>query len=261
MAAPLITPAAWAGPPAALVLAAGEVHTWRVPLDVPDAARRHLVGLLSDDERERAARFHHERDGAAFIAAHGALRLILGRYLHLDPAALRFRASAHGKPSLDGLAGTTLTFNLSHSHRLALIAVSTGREVGVDVEWMRADLADMRVAERFFSAHEVGVLRSLPAADRVRGFFNCWTRKEAYIKARGEGLSMPLHEFDVTLAPGEPARLLSTRADPCDAARWALAALEPGDGYAAAVAAEGQGWRLRCFDTPAQLLADQEEVV
>lgn len=254
-------PPAWADPPAAPDLPADEVHVWRAPLDLPGDAVRRLRRLLSDDERERAARFHHERDRLGYIAAHGALRLILGRYLRVDGAALRFRTGAHGKPALDGPENGALTFNLSHSHRLALIAVARGRAVGVDVEWMRADLADMRVAEQFFSAREVSVLRSLPERDRVQGFFNCWTRKEAYIKARGEGLSMPLHEFDVTLAPGEPVRLLATRADPPDAARWQLAALEPGEGYAAAVAAEGQGWRLHCFNTPVRLLVNQEEWV
>lgn len=222
---------------------------WRAPLAPPPEALAGLKPILSEDERQRADRFHYERDRRAFTVAHAALRLILSRYLSASPPELRFCESAHGKPSLAGDAGMPpLRFNLSHSHELALVAVSRGREVGVDLEWLRPELATRNVAEQYFSAAELTVLRALAGEAWVQGFFNCWTRKEAYIKARGEGLSMPLDAFDVALAPGEAARLLNTRPDPRDADRWRLVALHPGEGYAAAVAAEGQRWAVRCWD-------------
>ena len=112
---------------------------------------------------------------------------------------------------------------------------------------MRANFAGEEIAERFFSRSEVAVLRALPAAMQIEAFFNCWTRKEAYIKAHGDGLAIELDSFDVTLAPGEPARLLTVRGAPDESARWSLQTLNAGAGYAAALAVEGQGWRLLCF--------------
>ncbi|MFZ5918973.1 MAG: 4'-phosphopantetheinyl transferase family protein [Chloroflexota bacterium] len=225
-----------------------EVHVWRVPLDDPAVDVTSLHGALVEDERQRAARFYFARDRRRFVVARGMLRFFLGRYLDAKPASLRFRYSAHGKPSLAaGWGGDTLRFNISHANGLAVLAFALGREVGVDVEYIRPDLARLDVAEMFFSAQEVAVLRALPAEAQARAFFDCWTRKEAYIKARGEGLSLPLDQFDVSLSPGEPARLLSTPGDPSEAARWSLRALWPGPGYAAALAAEGPPWQLQCW--------------
>jgi 4'-phosphopantetheinyl transferase len=133
---------------------------------------------------------------------------------------------------------------------LALYALTRGRALGVDVEYVRDDLAGQEIAERFFSRQEVRALSALPADARTRAFFNCWTRKEAYIKARGEGLSLPLDQFDVSLTPGEPAALLGTRPDPQEAARWLLRELAPARGYVAALAVEGRGWRLRQWRWP-----------
>jgi 4'-phosphopantetheinyl transferase len=129
-----------------------------------------------------------------------------------------------------------------------LVAVARGREVGVDIEQVRPEVAEERIPEQFFSPREVEVLRGLPAEQQVQGFFNCWTRKEAYVKAVGEGLSLPLDSFEVSLAPGEPAALLRTRPDPRDAERWVLSALRPGRGYAAALVVEGRPGPLRCWD-------------
>lgn len=239
---------AWAKPPDPLLLPPDEVHVWRVALGLPPAALEHLEAVLSDDERERASRFHYIRHRRAFIAAHAALRMILSFYLEAEPEVLRFRLGTHGKPTLDSRpSDPPVTFNLTHSHTMALVAVAWGREVGVDVEWMRPELANMHVAEQFFSEVELERLYALGRGAQVQGFFNCWTRKEAYVKARGEGLSMPLCDFDVSLAPGEPAQLLNTRPDPQEAARWRLVDLSPGEGYAAAVAAEGRSWRVRCW--------------
>jgi 4'-phosphopantetheinyl transferase len=235
----------WLNPTTGTPLADGEVHLWRASLaQTPDALRR-LHATLASDESAKAARFHFRRDRDHYVAARGLLRRLLGRYLARPPESLRFSYGAYGKPSLDG--AQDLRFNLSHSHELALYAFARGRDVGVDVEHMRADFAGDDIAARFFSAREVSMLRALPAAARTRAFFNCWTRKEAYIKARGEGLSHPLDAFDVSLTPGEPAALLGTRGDPRELTRWSLHALDAGEAYAAALVVQGTGYTLRLW--------------
>ncbi|HEX8710063.1 MAG TPA: 4'-phosphopantetheinyl transferase superfamily protein [Pyrinomonadaceae bacterium] len=239
----------WQAPPEHLSLACDVVHVWLARLKQPAARARALLELLSPDERERAARFRFERDRESFINARGILRTLLGRYLEQEPASLRFDYNAYGKPSLAGAsaATTALRFNLSHAHQLALYAFAREREVGIDLEYMREEFACEEIAGRFFSEREVEGLRGLAEDRRKEGFFNCWTRKEAYIKARGLGLSLPLDEFDVSLAPGEPAALLDVRDEPLELQRWSLRELMPAAGYAAAVAVEGSGWRLECW--------------
>ncbi len=139
---------------------------------------------------------------------------------------------------------------MSHSHGVALYAVTRDREVGIDLEFIRRDLEVEQIAERFFSRRETATLRALPTALREYAFFLCWTRKEAYIKARGEGLSLPLDQFDVSLIPGEPAALLSTQPDSDEALRWSLQELTLASGYVAALAVEGRGWSLSCWQWP-----------
>ncbi len=240
---------AWHPPPESLTLGSDEVHVWRATLDRSAAALQRLLQTLSEDESARADRFYFQRDREHFIAARGLLRSLLGGYLSFPPEQLRFGYSPHGKPSLPG-EWSELHFNLSHSHALALYAVTRGREVGIDLEYIRPELADEPIAERFFSAREAGALRSLPASLQPEGFFNCWTRKEAYIKARGEGLTISLDQFEVSLAPGEPAALLSVNSDPAEASRWSLRELAPGPGYVAAIAVEGEGWQIQCWEWP-----------
>jgi 4'-phosphopantetheinyl transferase len=213
-------------------------------LDLDEPRLAAMRALLSDDELQRAARFHFERDRNHFIAARGLLRQLLGRYLDREPAALCFAYGARGKPTLLGHA---LRFNLSHSHGLALFAFALGCELGIDVEQIRLGFAAAEIAQHFFSPCEVAALRALPAAQQAEGFFNCWTRKEAFIKGRGDGLYMPLESFDVTLTPGEPAQMLEVRGEPGAAARWFLEALTPEPGYAAALAVEGCTPRLTLF--------------
>jgi 4'-phosphopantetheinyl transferase len=238
----------WSHPPEPLTLGGDEVHVWRVELTQPAARIEALRQTLAWDEVNRADRFYFQKDRDHFIVARGALRAILGRYLKRAPDQLRFRCSSYGKPSLaDDNGGDWLCFNVSHSHELALIAVTHGRAVGVDLEHIRPDVATEQIAEKFFSPREVAALRLLPVAEQTEAFFNCWTRKEAYIKARGEGLSFPLSRFDVSLAPGEPAKLLRTEGDPQEAQRWSLRELLPGPGYVAALAVEGHEWRLHCW--------------
>lgn len=239
----------WSTPTATTMqLAEGEVHLWRASLAQTPGALRGFHSTLAPDEAAKAARYHFQRDREHYIAARGVLRRLLGLYLARPPESLRFAYGAHGKPTLAGVHG--LHFNLSHSHELALYAFARGRELGVDLEHLRPDLAGEEIAARFFSAREVSMLGALPAESRTRGFFNCWTRKEAYIKARGEGLSHPLDAFDVSLAPGEPAALLGTRGDPHELTRWTLHAPDAGEDYAAALAVHGTNYTLRLWQWP-----------
>ncbi len=163
---------------------------------------------------------------------------------------MRFTYSNYGKPLVANEDnGNDLRFNLTHSHGLALLAVTRGRDIGIDVEYLRDMERDGELlAERFFSPRETAALRSLPPELRREAFFHCWTRKEAYIKANGKGLSLPLDEFDVSLHPGEQAALLATQHDPDDARRWSMRSLLPADGYIAALTVEGPSWRLWCGD-------------
>ncbi len=187
--------------------------------------------LLSPDELARAARFRFEKHRNRFIACRSALREILGEYLDTDPRAIEFAYNPHGKPAVTGVH-FGVHFNVSHSGELAVIAVSRTRELGVDVERIDPRFAGEQIPERFFSAAEIAALRSLPEHLQIEAFFLCWTRKEAYVKARGVGLSLELSSFDVTLAPGEPAAFLR------GADGWEIEAFTPAPGFAAAVVAK-----------------------
>ena len=238
----------WHKPPANLVLGADEVHVWRASLEQQPVRLQYLRGTLAPEESERAARFHFARDRQHYIAARGLLREILSRYLKLSADHVRFKYTSYGKPYLtDECGGRWLRFNVSHSGQLALYAVSRERELGVDIEQIRTGIEHRQIAEQFFSKHEVASLLALPAQLQEEAFFLCWTRKEAYIKGIGEGLSLPLDSFDVSLAPGQPASLLAVRGHAQEAARWTLQALEPGPGYRGALVAEGRDWQLKCW--------------
>ena len=251
-AAPITSPVPqWRAPPETLVLGCDEVHVWRATLDQTQSQIQSFLHNLAADEQARAERFYFERDRERFIVARGVLRAILGGYLNQAPECLSFCYRSHGKPALAGESGgDVIRFNVSHSHGIALYAVTRGREVGIDLEHIRSDLVVEEIAERFFSRREVAMLRALPTEAQRQAFFRCWTRKEAYIKARGEGLSLPLDQFDVSLAPGEPAALLGTRPDPSEASRWSLQELIPTPGYVAALAVEGRGLSLACWQWP-----------
>ncbi len=241
----------WSTPPTNLALTEGEIHIWRAGLDRPAAQVAHLTQTLAPDEQLRAERFHFERDRQRFIVGRGVLRAILGRYLHLAPAQLQFCYGARGKPALaESLAGGKgqLHFNLAHSGNLAVYALVRGQEIGVDVEQIHPIVEMVQIAERFFATQERAALLALPPEQRQPAFFNCWTRKEAYLKALGDGLTQPLDQFIVSLGPGEPARLLSLAGDVIEASRWLIEAFHPADGYVAAVAIPGQGWHFNYWD-------------
>lgn len=238
----------WNVPPSDLMLKKNEVHVWRVSLEVLKSDFEHLQHILADEEFERANRFYFEKERRHWVVAHAFLRILLGRYLDIDPTKLRFITNDYGKPLLIYPPSSThLHFNLSHSGELALYAFAYGRQVGIDVEYMRADVDYSELATFHFSAHERAVLGTLPETLQKEAFFLCWSRKEAYIKARGKGLSIPLDQFDVSLAPGETAALLDSREEPGRKEHWVLHALTPGVRYTGALVAEGSGWQLCCW--------------
>ncbi len=238
----------WDFPPKTLMLPNNAVHVWRASLNASPSYLHTLESKLTADERARAERFYFQKHREHFIAGRGLLRNILSRYLDREPDQLRFCYNSYGKPALIEETDTErLCFNLSHSHGIALYAITRGREIGIDIEYFRPDVEAEKLAERFFSPREVTVLRALPEHLRKEGFFNCWTRKEAYIKAEGKGLSIPLNAFDVSLIPGEPAALLRTQKHPQEAACWSLQALNPVPSYAAALAVKGHDWELKCW--------------
>ncbi|MBI2501990.1 MAG: 4'-phosphopantetheinyl transferase superfamily protein [Candidatus Latescibacteria bacterium] len=232
----------WEPAPTDLVLAGDEVHLWCASLELSSARLQSLHELLCADERERADRLVLPRSRAAFVGARGLLRSILGLYLDRPPQELRFCYSPQGKPAL---ADQALCFNLSHSQGLALCAFSRARPVGIDVERLRPQVAGEQIARRFFSPREVEALQQVDPTRRTEAFFACWTRKEAYLKARGQGLSLGLHRFAVSL--GEPAALLHSDQGEGECRRWRLCALRPQPGYVGALCAPAGDWQLRCF--------------
>jgi len=238
----------WSSPPRDLALESDEVHVWRAALDSSSLRLEDLRHTLSPSEQARAERFSFQRDRDRFVVRRGLLRVILGRYLAMDSSRLQFDYGAGGKPALaPQYNGTQLRFNVSHSAGLVLYAVTRGREIGIDLEQIQPAIAQERIPEHFFSPREVAALRALPVDAQAEAFFACWTRKEAYVKAKGDGLALRLDSFDVSLVPGEPAALLRTAGDAQEASRWSLQALAPDRGYVAALAVEGYPGRLQCW--------------
>ena len=231
-----------------VMLGANEVHVWKASLEAPLSTIYSLQHLLSEAEVKRAWQFYVEKDRLHWIVAHGILRMLLGHYLDSDPRVVSFVTNDYGKLFIAHPSdGIRLRFNLTHSGDIALYAFTYDRHVGVDVEYMRAGIDFEKLAQNHFSPYECAVLRALPPALREEAFFLCWTRKEAYIKARGSGLSIPLDQFDVSLTPGEPAELLDSREDPHGTANWSLHALTPGERYAGALVVEGTDRHLSCW--------------
>ena len=238
----------WNSPPPG-PLADGDVHVWLAALDQPPPLLEQLARTLSDDERTRAERFRFEQHRMRFVVRRGLLRTILGSYLNTDPGRLRFGYGPRGKPSLPAPPpDQPLHFNLSHSQGLALYAVTRGREIGVDIECVRP-LADVEaMAQQFFSAQENAALRAVPPEQRLETFFRFWSCKEAYVKARGDGLALPLDQFDIILTSDEPPRVVDRTAGEAEPVRsWTLRELQPAPGCAAALVVEGPVGRLACW--------------
>ena len=217
-------------------IAGGTVEVVLVRLDAELSAVGELTQCLSDGERLRAGRFVFERDRRRFIVGRARLRHLLASRLGVQPDAVELVYGPRGKPRLSrSFSDADLCFNVSHSEDLAVCAFSSGREIGVDVEAVREMRDADEIAARFFSRRENEAYLALDPRDRPLGFFNCWTRKEAFIKARGDGLHYPLDRFDVSLAPGEPARILRVEDTPGEQCDWTLHSFMPGPGLAGAI--------------------------
>jgi 4'-phosphopantetheinyl transferase len=210
------------------------VHVWPIRTEAPSAVAERFELLLGTDEKSRAGRFRFDHLRYSFVITRGVLRILLGHYLHVSPISIQFKYGSRGKPAL--AAPACIDFNASDSSGLSVFAFTAGCEVGVDVEQIRP-LQDMQnIADRFFCSEEAAELMSLTANQRERGFYLCWTRKEAYIKAIGDGLYAPLDSFRVTLQPSQPARFMHIAYDTRAAEAWTLHDLQLAPNYAAALA-------------------------
>jgi 4'-phosphopantetheinyl transferase len=239
----------WSSPPEWPTLAPDDVQVWLIPIDPSPTTVEQLRHLLSADERVRADRFHFRSDSNRFTVARAFLRITLGKYLRTDPGDIEFDYSKYGKPCLAPFANesTQLKFNLAHSGNRALYAFTRGREIGIDLERITPQLAVEGIARRFFSTTEVKLLEAVAPHVRTQAFFNCWTLKEAFVKAKGVGISLPLNQFDVTFAPFAPVVLLRTRWNEAEALRWSLQTIDAGADYVGAIAVEDHNWRLSCW--------------
>jgi 4'-phosphopantetheinyl transferase len=234
----------WQTPTANLTISDTEIHLWCVALERPEFPLSNIAPTLSESELQRVNRFRFYRDKKRFIARRGALRAILSRYLNVAPNLVQFSYNPCGKPEIAHHSNShKICFNLSDSQGLALYAITRDRKIGADIEQIRPVPNMEQIAERFFSEQESAALQGVAAGDKLTAFFNCWTRKEAYIKAIGDGLSFGLDRFSVSLIPGEPAKLLNVGGDRSAPERWYLKELVTAPNYAAAIAVECQGDR------------------
>lgn len=231
-------------------LVEGEVHVWSARLDLPTESQAQCASILSEDERARADRFYSRRDRDRYIAGRGQLRILLGKYIDLEPAHFRFSYGRQGKPALISPATPApFEFNVSHSRDLALYAFCLERRVGVDVEYIRHMPDEDSLARRFFSASESRGLASHSGADKTDLFFRIWTCKEALLKATGSGLTRPMDETEVTfegtgVAARDSVRLVRVDGDRAGAAAWQVQTFEPAPGFRGALAVEALGWRV-----------------
>jgi 4'-phosphopantetheinyl transferase len=230
-------------------IATNQIHVWAWPLNSPAGFsdyEKSQIGLLNTEELQRYHRFHFEADRARFAIAHVNMRRILGAYLDREPESILFRTNSFGKPELATEARTPLLyFNLSHSRKIALLALSMDTELGIDIEDIRP--IDPDVADSHFSPTELASLSSLKGEAWLKGFYHCWTRKEAILKAEGVGLNLPLDSFDVSLTPGLPAKLLEVRPPVSFRHHWTLHNLTIPLQTAAALAVASPHAEVLCF--------------
>jgi 4'-phosphopantetheinyl transferase len=227
-----------------------DVHVWSCDLSQYDGEQVLLAGLLSVEERSRAARFVFDRDRRHFTLSHGLLRMILGRYLRQAPELIQFEKGSHGKPAICGPSSSaqSIQFSLSHSGDYALLAVALGRAVGVDVELCRPEVDSLKLADRFFAAAESRKIAEVPVDRQQQMFYRYWTAKEAYLKGRGLGLSLGLDRFELLFDElSARARVRSTESGTIDEA-WLVRSLSLSDGLVGSLAAEGGGWRVQMVD-------------
>jgi len=234
----------WNAAPNGLKLAEGDVHVFCAPLDVPPERFEELLQPLSYDEWQRAGRFHRGRDRERFLAGRGALREILGMFLNVNPASFVFSYGEFGKPQIAApVAAHSLQFDLAHSDSMVVYAIAQ-HELGVDLERIRAMDETEQIASRFFTPRENSSLLALPEQQRLEAFFNCWTRKEAYLKAIGSGLNDGLDQIEVSLAPGQAAEL---RGVANASGQWSLHPLVPASEFVGALAIQQQNSRVNCW--------------
>ncbi len=237
------SPTLWSTAPTELTLSQNEIAIWRAWLNCDPAFVRELKATLSHDEQSRESRFHFSRDRDRFIVARGILRELLGGYLNVPPGELRLRYGPQGKPALEsGNSYAPISFNMSHTHDLAVFAFTSRRQIGVDVERFRTDSDIEEIADRYFSEAERRQLSALPANLKAEAFFLCWTCKEAYIKAREGGLHIELKSFDVTLTPGCAASF-TRGVDPS----WQIDTFSAAEQCPSAVVYEGPPCTIRFF--------------
>jgi 4'-phosphopantetheinyl transferase len=225
------------------------IHVWRFTLDLPFYQRESLLGILSPGELERAGKYFFEKDRNRFIVARGVLRKIVGKYLNKDPDQICFEYAAFGKPELkSGSYLPELSFNLSHSENIALFAIASEAHVGIDVEHIRYDMEIGPLASRFFSEKEILALERVKGEKQKNVFFQFWTRKEAFLKATGKGLSFPMERCDVSNADNRNFAPVIIPADTEEHTNWFVLDLEPGKGYAAAVVADRPEMEISFWD-------------
>jgi 4'-phosphopantetheinyl transferase len=240
----MATPGAWLPPPKSLTLPENQLHIWRARLACDGGLLRRFEKILSEEERKRAEKFLVTDAKVCFVAARGILRETLGKYTGVDPAEIVLGYGPYGKPFVSAPdTSRAVRFNLSHSHGYAAFVFARGREAGIDIEQIRQEAAGEDIARRFFSQQEVEQLCAMPEEIRTEGFFSCWTRKEAYIKALGQGLQIPLHGFSVSITEVCPQELMGR-----EGSRWSLYQFEPAPGFAGAVAAQGKGWQREFWE-------------
>ncbi len=230
-----------------------ELDPHHVELVEFDLARTddELLDVLSAEERARAGRFGREVHRARFIAARGMLRVLLGEVLHLSPRDVGIRADHNGKPALAREHISRLRFNLSHSEDRGVVALALGRELGVDVERVSRTVDVGSIALRFFAPGESTALLSVPEPRRHEAFFRCWTCKESYLKARGDGLLVRLDAFEVEPAE-HPTRLRWSSLDAADVTRWSMRPLDLDADYVAALTIDGAS-AVRRWSAPARV--------
>jgi 4'-phosphopantetheinyl transferase len=240
----------WLSPPDQISLLKNDIHIWRVKLNKFFSKVKEYCEILSDDEYRRAERYYFYRDKKRYIISRGVLRTIIGKYyIGVEPGCIKFYYGNHGKPYLSKIfEGGTLQFNRADSNGIAVYAFTKINEIGIDLEYMRSMPDADQIVKGSLSEYEKDAFKSLSESQKYEAFFNCWTRKEAFIKATGKGLYYPLDQFDVSMAPDQPARLISINENRLEAAKWTLIDLRPEFGYSAAVALEGVCEDFRLWD-------------
>jgi len=222
-----------------------EIHLWVLNLKQPYYTFQNLKKLLNEEEKFKLNRYIFNSDKKRYVVSHGFLKKIIGKYLDINPNDVSFRISSLGKPRLDEtLKPINFEFSMAHSHELAIYALTKGRRVGVDIEYIHRKIDHMKIASKFFTKKERGILKTLPEHQRKKAFYNCWTRKEAFIKTFDEKL-LDFQEFEVTIIPGEAPQIINIEGYPMESTHWYMISFSPAESYVGALVGEGRNWKPR----------------